>query len=171
MADLSKKQLSERALALGVQLSAEVKTDGLNHAQLTALVADLESQVKEKARAAVVLDGTEKLPEGYTRPSVDEFVAKGYRAENYENYFAEYEHGLLVDAALAKQADAQSSSIARAADAQGQPSDRRYVLAQNKSIHCLRGVLGEGEEVFAADIMHNGAERLAQLDAEGHFVK
>lgn len=169
MADLSKKQLSERALALGVELGTEVKTDGLNHPALTALVTDLESQVKSKARAAVVLDGTETLPESYVRPSVEEFVAKGYQSENYEKYFAEYEHGLLVDAAPAKRGPAPPDGTGESP--KPETGERRYILAQNKGLTCMRGILGEGEEVFAADLGKGGAERLLELDESGHFVK
>lgn len=173
MADLSKKQLSERAFVLASQLGTTVKTDGLNHQELTALVADLDLKRKD---LPVTLDGTETLPEGYVRPSVEEFVSKGYQAEGYEEFFANHERGLLEQAARAKR-DAASSpkgsvSAPAAAGAKGTEAPARsYILAQNKALTTGRGILGEGEEVFARDLGIGGAERLEELYEQGHFVK
>lgn len=58
----SNKELAEQALALGAKLSVEVKTDGLNNAALTELVAGLRAKLppeggdeaaKAKAEAAL----------------------------------------------------------------------------------------------------------------------
>ena len=64
------------------------------------------------------------LPADHKRPTLEEFVARGYQAENYERDMRRWEHELVEKAALAKAetgASAKEPAPAKADKPEGKP--------------------------------------------------
>jgi hypothetical protein len=193
----SNKELAEQAEALGKLLRQQVKTQGLNNAGLTDLVATLTAQ-----RAAL-------LPQGHKRPAREEFVGAGYQAENYDSFMTKFEDDLVSKALDAKASgsggasegdspmtdggEPQLSAGASAAGATPPPSPLSPApakpgparVAPGHSITCLRGVLTEGQEISGRDLTgalnkpgatqqeleEAQAKALDELVAGGHVVR
>ncbi|HEY3500675.1 MAG TPA: hypothetical protein VGK73_38545 [Polyangiaceae bacterium] len=86
MSQRSNADLVDEAKNLGALLRVEVKTEGLKNPALVALVDELNAKVK----------ALPPLPSDHKRPTVEEFVAAGYKAENYEAHIARWEIELRV---------------------------------------------------------------------------
>lgn len=81
MSNKSNRELAEEALAYGMLLAVAVTTEGLKNPQLVDLVEGL------KAKA----DALPPLPADHQRPTVEEYVARGYKAEGYEHSMLQWE--------------------------------------------------------------------------------
>ncbi len=84
MSNRSNRDLAEEALAYAIQLGVEVTTEGLKNPQLVELVAELKAKV----------DALPALPPEHKRPTVEEYVARGYNAEGYESAMLQWEAGI-----------------------------------------------------------------------------
>ncbi len=88
-----------------------------------------------------------ELPEGHKRPSVEEFVKAGYKAENYEAAMTRWE--LELAARL--------------------PKPQRFVVAPGRSLCGARGMLGPGARVRASDF--TGESKLEDFVRAGYVVE
>lgn len=142
----TKQELIEEAQEFAKELGVEAQTDGLNHSELTALVADLEKRFDAK------LEGTESEPAAEaTKVEPDALKAKPARPP--------------VDGAGGDSVGGPPPKAKPAAQ-----GSAPYVIAPGKSLVCRRGVLGPGDEIRASDVS-DGQTQLDYLVRSGHVVK
>ena len=155
---MTSEELTTEATELAKGLGLEVTTEGLNHAQLTALVSDLKAKTRDAA-----LDTGADAAEDAQRAAQD---AEDKRIEK-EAEAAEAEEKRLEG----KATEAEKKRIA----AQKVKDKIPHVVAPGKSITTRRGILGEGEPIEARDLddlkKEGGGDRIRDFVKTGHIVK
>lgn len=140
------RELIAEAKAIAKELGIEVRTDRLNNAKLTALVADLRRQLAER--------GYQNGP-SEERPSdlllEEPQVAPAPPAPPMPS----------VAPPQAQEPPTQAPEASRR---------RRYIVAPKKALTTRIGIVTAGEEV-TADAFHAGQERAEELVRLGYLIR
>jgi hypothetical protein len=143
----SNRELAAKAVELGEALGRDVRTTGLNHSALEALVEELQSEVD--ARAA-------ESPQ-----SNDDALADTMPATPSAKHAAEEPETVAELPAAAPEAPAATMEA---------PSAPVYAIAPGHSLKCLRGRMTPGMAVSARDFVH-GQPALDHLVSVGAVLK
>lgn len=155
MANKSNRELSEEALALGLQLGIEVQTEGLKNSQLVELVEGLTAKLTG-APPSPPVDGNAAGPEGGP--------PAGRPLEPPPARDAQEPPSRLVDGAN----DGAVGGSPKPAPT-GPVLRYPYTVAEGKTLECRRGRLGAFAPVSSSDFS-GGQEELNGLVAKGYVV-
>lgn len=126
----TKQELIEEAEEFAKELGVSIKTDGLNHSELTRLVSELESKFDAKLSGSAPEHVPPAPPKDDPKPPADKVV-----------------NGKLDD-----------SLGGRPIPKELPPSPFAYSIAAGKAVQCRSGMLREGDEVRVGSFSENADE-------------
>jgi hypothetical protein len=148
----TKQELIDEANEFAKELGEEVKTEGLNHSELTTLVAELEKRFEAKLAKDGAEDASPSAPAATSDPATAEPSAKPPRPP----------------------IDGAGSGAAGGPPPKRPPkptvSKAQFVVARGKSLTCRRGVIDAGEEIRPADV-EGGQKQIEYLVSAGLVVR